>query len=534
MSWFKFYSLFRQAAPRNSQTVDKYLPYTWAGAFDAFPLEWDEAISKSPSASSCLSTIQDFLEGFDFNDPDLGKKVVNAKGETLWQLHHQTVKSFAEFEGFYWLLRYNSLGNVTEWELLPFENCRLGVPDDKGYISKIYYNPFFGTSAYAGHDKKLTVCYDVFNPNAVKAQIADQKTKFKGQVLFIGTTTARSRFYPLPEAHSVVDWMKIEAGVADFHEERIDNGFLQDYILIMKGNPSDPSTNPDYANYNDDSPATVAQEFDEEMSKNFMGRGKHANMMVQWVNNSDEKPEIVTVPSSANSDLFVTLDNQAIKKITVGWSVPSILANINEGVSLGGDGNMVRVAVKLMQQRVIKKQRILTDAYSKILKLFVKPYLQYISIVPYNPYPELEIVDPAIWEALTTEEKRKWINDNTGIELIEGDEPQTPAAKIINAVPISFSDKIVSNVKKALDFQDKMGLKCSGAGGREVSNAIIENRSMPMRQLKRIYSYLKKNEKYSSSPMNEGCNSVLYLAWGGKEMFDFLDSELKKIDNWLN
>lgn len=539
MSWFKIYNLWRQPAPRNAANNDKYLPYNSpCGAYDSFPLIWDKAIQESPSATSCLSTIQDFLEGFGFSDTALEKMVVNAKRETFWQIHHQTVKSFSEFEGVYWLLRFNALSSTTEWEVLPFENCRLGVPDDKGYISKIYYNPFFGTDHYAGSDKKKTVVYDVYNPNAVKTQLSEQKEKFKGQVLFIGTTTARSRYYPLPKAHSVMPWMKSEAGIADYHEKKIDEGFLQPYILVVKGNPNDPSKNPDYQNTNGDQPATEAQVLDEQIANNFMGRGNHQVLMVQWVDTSQgqEAPEVVAIPTNANSDTFITLDNQGTKKITVGWNVPAILANIHEGVSLGGDGNQVRVAVKLMQQRVIKKQRILTDAYSRVLKTWVKPYVQDITIVPYNPYPELEVIDQKIWDALTVEERREWINDNTEIELLET-EVETPnqvQAKIVNTVPVAFPEKVRENARRAIEYQDKMGLKCSTGGGRQVSQAIVDNSNMGVRQLKRIYNYLKKRPQFSNSPYSEGCEAIAYQAWGGKEMFDFLDVKLKELDAWLN
>lgn len=304
----------------------------------------------------------------------------------------------------------------------------------------------------------------------------------------------------------------------------------------MKGNPNDPSTNPDYQNVNNGQPATVAEVFDHYISKNFMGRGNHSTLMVQWVANTEEAPTVVTIPTSANSDLFVTLDNQAIKKITVGWDVPAILANIHEGVSLGGDGNMVRVAVKLMQQRVIKKQRQLTDAYSLVLSKWVTPYTQPVTIVPYNPYPELEKIDPQIWEALSIEERRQWVNDNTEIELIdtEVETPQAPNAKIINVVPLSFPDKVRANAKKAIEYQDKMGLKCAGAGGRGIAQSIVDNQNMGIRQLKRIYNYLKKKQNFANSPFNEGCEAVLYQAWGGKEMFDFLEVKLKDLDAWLN
>lgn len=532
----KIYNLFRQPAATNQVTHEGYIPYF--GGADNFPLKWAKAISDSPSATSCLSTLSDFMEGYGFSDGDLEKLIVDSKGGTLFELHQKTVKEFAQNEGFFWLLKYDATARVTHWEVLPFENCRLGKPDDNGFISKIYYNPFFGTGEYIGRDKKRTKIYDVFNPAAVREQYKVEGDTYKGQVLFVGTTNAMSRFYPIHEAYSAVKWMKIESGVSDYHEDNINNGFHQKFILLMRGNPSAPSTNPDYQN--DKNPITVAAEFERVVSENFMGASKGSNMMTYWLDNPDEKPEMLQVPSSANGDLFVTLDNQSTKKITIAWKVPAILANIHEGVSLGGDANQIRVAVKLMQQRVIKKQRILTDSYSKILKLLQKPYTEDVDIVPYNPYPELEVLDDKIWNALTPEEQRKWVQDNTEIDLTETEaiqpkpQPPTQTNSFRNAVPIGFPDNVKSKVKKTLDYIDKMGLKCGGKSGRQVSEAILTNTNMGYKQLKRIYSYLKAREEYSNALNNEGCHVIEYNAWGGKEMFDFLDVKLKDIDSWLN
>lgn len=537
--WTKIYNLYRQVAAKGQITNEGYIPYFDGEYDDNFTLRWANIISKSPSAVSCLSTLIDFMEGAGFSGgADLENKIINAKGETLFQLHQKTVKEYAQNKGFYWLLRYNAAGAVTEWEVLPFENCRLGKPDDTGYISKIHYNPFFGTPEYRTNDKRRTKIYDTFSPKAVKEQILEQGAKYKGQVYFFGTTSSISRFYPINEAFAASSWMKIEAGAADYHEDKIDNGFLNDYILVMKGDPNAPSTNPEYAD--DTEKMTVADEFDQVMEKNFMGRGKHANVMVQWVNNSDEKPEIVSIPTSANGDMFITLDNQATKKITVAWKVPGILANIQDGVSLGGDANQIRVAVKLMQQRVVKDQRHLTDSYDKILKIFYSPYLEEVDITPYNPYPELEILDDKIWNAMSVEERRQWIQDNTDIDFTEAvvvDPAQAssaPTSSFKNAIPIGFPDKVKNKVKKTLDYVDKMGLKCGGKAGRQVSEAILANTSMGYKQLKRIHSYLKAREQYSNSEYKEGCNVIEYNAWGGKEMFDFLEGKLKDLDSWLN
>ena len=528
----KIYNLYRQVANRTQLKGNEYLPYF--DDFDNWPLKWHQAISESSSASSCVSTIADFLEGFGFSDTDLEKLIVNSKGETFFQIHQKTTKDFAEFEGFYWRFKFNGMGQVTDWEVLPFENCRLGKPDDNGYISKIHYNPFFGTSYYS-NNKKQTVCIDVYNPKVVQAQILEQKEEYKGQVFFFGTTTALSRFYPMPEAVSAIKWMRAETGIADYHEDNINNGFLQPFILGMIGDPDAPS------GVDPENPTTKGEELDRVISENFMGPKRVGNMWVQWFQNKDEMPVPIAMPSNNSGDLFVTIDNQATKKITIAFKVPSVLANINEGVSLGGDGNMVRVAVKLMQQRCIKKQRLLTDAYSKILKNFSKPYTEDITIVPYNPFPEMEVIDPQVWASLTEPERRKWIQDNTEIELIEEEVPQGTAeplqnvakGKYVNLVPGGFPDSIKSKIKKALDYREKMGIKC-GKGGLELSTAIMEGQNLGLKNLKRIYNYLKKNSELENSLYNEGCKAIEYHSWGGKEMESFLENKIEGVESWLN
>lgn len=534
MAWFKIYNL--QRVPELIQNLfksggDTYIPYF--GNRDDFPLQWHKAISESPSATACLSTIRDFMQGHGFSDPDLEKKIVNSKGETMFQIHQKTTDDFSEYEGFYWLFKYNAAGRRTEWYNLPFENCRFGKPDDNGYITKILYNPFFGTPEYAAN-KKYTITYDVYNPSAVREQMAQQQTKFKGQVFFYGTTTATSRIYPLPEAYAGREWMGIEKGVSDYHDDNINNAFLQPFMLVMKGNPNEPINNPDANSANPDKVKTVGQAFDEMVSKNFMGAKRVGNMWVQWVNNSDEKPEVIAMPSNNTGDLFVTIDNQATKKITIVFKVPGILANIHEGVSLGGDANQIRVAVQLMQQRVVREQRVLTDHYQQALREFDTPYAQEITITPYNPYPELVVPDQKIWDALTTEEKRDWIEKNTDIELGMDEVPVTAPAAISNAIPVSFPKDVVDTVKKTIKYVDTMGAPCLKRAGRQLSEAIVNNQNLKHKDLKRLYNYLKKNSQLESKLYNEGCNVIEYNAWGGKAMEKFLESKLKEFDTWLN
>lgn len=526
--------LWRQKSYPHQETQEKYLPYF---SHDCWPLEWHDIISKSPSATACVSTISDFLEGFGFSNTEVEKKVVNGQGETFFQIHQKICPSWAEYKGVYLHFMFDMAGKITQIRVLPFENCRLGVPDSNGIISKIYYNPFFGTKEYQGKAKKDTQVFSAFNLASVKEQILREGEKYNGQVLFIGTTTPTSRFYPLHEAVSAKQWMKIENGVADYHEENIDNGLLQPYMLIMRGDPNLPSTNPEYTSGKD--PITVGQEFNLVMADNFMGAKRVGNVMVQWVNNGDEAPTVLPLPTNANGDLFINLDNQATKKITVAFKVPAILANINEGVSLGGDGNQVRVAVKLMQQRVVKDQRVLTDLYNLIGKNMANPITDEFVIVPYNPYPEMEVIDDKIWNELSPEERRKWIQDNTEIELFEDDQlveqtvPVENSAIIKNAIPTMFPDKIRNSIRKALDLDEKLGKGCGKRGPRELAEKIYENKSMGLKELKRVYNFLKSRRHLENTTL-DNCDSIQYQQWGGREMEDFLEDKLKTVNEWLN
>jgi len=140
--------------------------------------------------------------------------------------------------------------------------------------------------------------------------------------------------------------------------------------------------------------------------------------MTFWANVKEEFPEIQAVPTDVKAEIFKVVNDQTTKNITIATKVPAILANIQEGVSLGGDGKTIQAAVKLKQQRVVKKHHLLETTYTELLNNSTMQPSEVISIVHYDPYPEDVTVDPLIWAEMTPEERRNWIKKNTDIELI--------------------------------------------------------------------------------------------------------------------
>lgn len=525
---------FIQRVPAQLGVVDyqgKFIPYNHDTGYDNFPNYLASLVENSPTATSCLSTTSDFVTGEGFNlGADLENRIINDKGLKFFQFHAIQADTLVHNWGVATLVRYNRVGQITQMQDIPFAYCRLGKPDDKGVISKIVYNPYFGTHLY---DSKDNVEYDVYNPSAAPVQAT--KPGWKGQINWMGIRDRKNPYYPVPDYYSAKHWMNVEKNAGVYFDENLENGFLQSAVMKLIGDPNDPSGLKD--DQDKDIPKGVA--FDKAMKDDFSGAKRNAMIWAMWGSNKEEWPELEAFPTNGNAEMHKITDEHAIKKITVATKVPAILANISEGVSLGGDGNTIRAAVKLMQQRVKRMQAILIDYYADMLgRLVTNPIKEPISIVPYNPFPELEAVDPLVWAEMTPEERRKWIKDHTEIELTDGTpEPAAPATPVENVKRFqnlhfdSYPKKARENVKRALDWQEKMGAKCSKPKGREMSERILNGVPLGPQDIKRLSRYLSKQTVYASHPYSgDSCESVLYDAWGGSEMMVWANEKMNELN----
>lgn len=503
-----------------------YIPF---GPTDSFPNQLSDLVQGSPTATACLSTLADFLTGEGFNEgEDLENLVINNQGLKFFQYHAIQSNIFAHNWGVASIVKYNKLGDITEIYDVPFGNCRLGKPDDKGVISKVYYNPYFGTQLYRKID---TAEYDVYNPSQAAVQIA-KNPKFKGQINWLGVRDNKHPFYPIPDYFSAKHWMNVEKNAAIYFDENLEHGFLQPMLMKILGDPNDPSGSKD--DKGDDIPK--GKLLDTSMTKNFSGAKRVGKIWTFWGNSPEEWPSLEAFPTNSNADMYRVQDEHATKKITIATKVPGILANISEGVSLGGDGNTIRAAVKLMTQRVVRPQTTLIDYYSDMLKRLVKPITEAITIVQYNPFPELESVDPQVWAVLTPEEQRNWVKDHTEIDLDDDDVVEAPGEPLPAQNKISalhfdtYPEAARKNVQRALDWVDKMRTNCIKPSGKLVSSDILNGKPLSPKEIKRLSRYLSKNTIYKDHPYDEDCFAVLYDAWGGSEMMTWANEKVKELN----
>lgn len=388
------------------------------GDDDNLPLRIALAVENSPAASACIGTISQFITGSRFTDKKLMALKVDDSGTTLWELHNMLSKSVAIFEGFAANSKFERGGGVRQWMHMGFESCRFAFPENElsPIISEIIYNPYVGTSEFK---KDYTERYNVWDEKKRDEQIANEGEKYRGQVYYWGNTSPIHRFYPVPAYWSAKNWISIDAKIQESHESNLDNGWFQSVLMTVIGDPNQWTTNPEHqTEFTDDngqkqfkSTKTVGQEFAEVMSKNFSGSKKMGTVMVQWAANEAAAPKVEAFPTTANADLFLALQDLTTKNITIAFRVPSILANISEGVSLGSGGSEMQKAVELMQSRVISFQERLMLFYNEIMLPSMGQTGEVI-IEHFKPISEPVEVDDKYWAELTTGERRDFIRQN--------------------------------------------------------------------------------------------------------------------------
>lgn len=536
------------ARPGQKDIAEKILPF---GQNNAFPLVLAQLVQESPTGSACISTYADFIEGGGFSDDTLSDLKINALGDTFGSFHAVNAHTYALFEGLAINVKYSGAGKITEIFNVPFENCRLGIPDENGFISKIRYNPYYGTSQFL---RSLSIEYDVFNPDPkiVQKQMHDasiKKTMYQGQILYLAFTRPLSRFYPLPAYYSAEYWLKTDAQIGQFHTNNLKNGFYQSGMINMIGDPSAPSEHPDDFTFDETTGQRTpivgrnrGTRFDEEMQR-FTGSENAGNILVNWSPTKEQGMTFVAFPSQANTDFFKALQEQTTDSITRATKVPPSLANIRQN-GLSSPGQEVQADVVLMQQRVAKTHSLLERTYKQILSNFATPVNSDVNIIHYNPFPDASKVDPLVWGALTVPEQRIWIKENTNypVDLAQSPAPGVPPKPaVLPPKPIrqalfldmsftTYPEGAKNNAKTALRWREQNKITCGTPKGWDRAQNISEGKPLSYSDVKKIYNWLSKHEADSEKLLNDSCDAVLFKAWGGKEMLSWALSTKNTIE----
>lgn len=292
---------------------------------NAYPQRVMYTIAASGTATSCTNLYAKYIHGRGFKDSDLGKLIVNRTKQSSDKILRKIAKDYSKFKGFALHFNFNGLLEISEINFVPFEHCRLTIPDDAGYVNKIAVYSDWDRKKSRSIEKKKIKFIHVFNPDpaVVLSQIeqAGGIEKYSGQVLWFSDD---DKEYPACSCDSVFEDVETDAKIKIFKWRTVTTGFMASHLLIH------------YGKFEKESDREVFQ----SKIQAFQGADNSSKILTVEVEDKEQVPELIPFDIVNNDKLFELTESTIKNNIIQNYGQPLILLQIKTAGQLGGSQEM--------------------------------------------------------------------------------------------------------------------------------------------------------------------------------------------------
>lgn len=206
------------------------------GSNNDYPQNVMEIVSASVTGSGCVKRYGEFINGKGFVSDELGNMRANERNETFNTLLSLVSDDYARFGGFALLVNYNANYRISSIYHVPFENVRLGLPNEDGLACEYALHPDWGkrNTKIKRFSVDDIVRVKSFNPYA---ETIDEEVAmsggwdlYNGQLYYF--TNNGSYSYPLPCYDASLTDMNTEEGISNITNRNARNNFLPSGMLV--------------------------------------------------------------------------------------------------------------------------------------------------------------------------------------------------------------------------------------------------------------------------------------------------------------
>jgi len=352
---------------------------------NAYPQRMLELVAASPTAKDCWNKRAKFIAGNGFEEPGLGKQIVNQKGLTLAKLLKAAATDKALFTGFGIHVNYNANFKIASVNYVKFEDIRMGDTDSPDTAGKYALYSDWGRKTWKNIMRSKITFLDKYNPDeqAIKEQVlaAGGWENYKGQLYYFNPEVDD---YPLIEADSVWEDFETEAGIKIFNNREVTTGFLPSTMLFMQSRREEADNSlPD----NDELPYSPAGAGPSQLEKDlgsFQGAKSAQKIIVIEYEDETSKPEFQPYSIQNNDKLFATTEKSVEARIIKGFSIPKELVNA-EGTSGLSNGGEKKEAIREFNDNTAPERLELSETFAEIFSHY------YLDINPAGNWNILQV-----------------------------------------------------------------------------------------------------------------------------------------------
>jgi hypothetical protein len=266
-----------------------------------------ETMYRSYTLSGIIPKKAGFLNGEGFEQPEINDIVVHGEGLdaiTMRELLDHSAYSKSWSRGLAWHINYNLNYTIASVKPIPFEYCRLGIPDDEGFVDKIAYSTNWERDYSKEQKNREIIFYDKFNPDP--EYLAEQFEEYgvdgyEGQIMY---WTPEKNKYPLCSFDSVFEQAQTQAEIALYSLNQTVNGFTAGHIFVYPGTFKNDQERSDYK---------------KRLSVNRGGKGGGSIVIIEAGTKDIKVSDLL-----AKTDLQ---NNDRMFEFTLNWIEKSILQN---------------------------------------------------------------------------------------------------------------------------------------------------------------------------------------------------------------
>lgn len=319
----------------------------------------------SGTATSAADLFARFIIGRGFQKN--GDKVVNNYGHTLNKILRLCTRDYSKYYGFALHFNYNANFDIASIKHVPFENCRLGLPDDYGMISKIaVYDDW--ARWYKKRLSKADIDYiDVFNPDpeVILSQVKEAGSfrKYKGQILWF--SFEGDYVYPRSPFDPILEDIETDSRIKTFKYKNILTAFSASHIFVHRGEFES---------------AEERKEFVENLNT-FQGDENSGSIFLVELSEDEEPPEIKPFEARNEGKVFEYTEKSIQNNIRKMLRIPPVLIGDLVTGRLGTAEEILDANI-LYNAFTEDDRSTFEETFSKVMKLFKSPIKSDLKIEP--------------------------------------------------------------------------------------------------------------------------------------------------------
>ena len=348
---------------------DKKLEVYKNGEDNAYPERMERFRNNSVTASMSSNTMIQYLLGKGFGEAN-NVKIGNLK---LIDIADDVARDIVDNRGVFIHVNYDANFDVSDFSVIPFNQCRIGLKDSKLYNGKIL--TYHDWSAKI--EKNKVAIIDVFNNDktvvAYQVEKAGGIDNYKGQIMYYNMDS--QYFYPLSRIDAVSFECDNEYQASLYKNELLRRGFFGKTLVVTR-----PLI--DAQLYEDRSLEGIARlkRLESERDtfkdgiKKFIGVGEAGGVMHMEVDFAGENLEqailFKNIESTINPELFRFTEDSAVTKILMAFNnLPIALVKSPDSALLGNSGDALRVAKETYWENTTKERELVENLLNDLWKL---------------------------------------------------------------------------------------------------------------------------------------------------------------------